>query len=273
MINRLLFFLLMTVIMVSSLQAQKSIKFGENYYDDSKGTIYSREVTVDFKLHTNGFGLGVNIGELQTYYLTSFWNIELVEIKHPKEIRQSFDFQPTTNGKVSRAFIFGKQNNFYVLRGGFGQKRYFSEKAKRKGVAIGLSYEGGPSLGLLKPYYMELKYLEDQGIGNNDFVIRSEKFNEDNKDVFLDIGRIYGASSFAKGLSELSIIPGLHAKAALHFDWGAFDEFVKAVEAGIMVDFYFQNVPIMAENPGVVDAENRPLFINLFLNLQLGKRW
>jgi len=273
MMNRVLFLFAIMVIMGQPLFSQKSIKFGENYYDDSKGTIFSREVTVDFKLHTNGFGLGVNIGELQTYYLTNFWNIELVEIKHPKELRQSFDFQPTTNGKVSRAFIFGKRNSFFVLRGGFGQKRYFSEKAKRKGVAIGLSYEGGPSLGLLKPYYMELKYLEDAGVGNNDFVIRSEKFSEANEDVFLDIGRIYGASSFAKGLSELSVIPGAHAKVALHFDWGAFDEFVKAVEAGVMVDLYFRNVPIMAERSGVVEAENRPIFINLFLNLQLGKRW
>lgn len=272
---KLHFFTFLTLlIMSSSVLAQQSIKLGENYYDENnKGILYSREVTVDFKIHTNGFGLGVNIGELQSYNKTSFWNIELMEIKHPKELRQSFDFQPTTNGKVSRAFIFGKRNSFFSLRGGFGQKRYFSEKAKRKGVAIGLSYSAGPSLGILKPYYLELKYQEDQPQGNSDIVIRSEKYSEDNSDVFLDISDIFGASSFARGLSEISVVPGGHAKVALHFDWGAFDEFVKAVEAGIMVDFYFRTIPIMVEAPSVTAAENTPIFINLFLNLQLGKRW
>ena len=47
---------------------------------------------------------------------------------------------------------------------------------------------------------------------------------------------------------------------------------LKAIEAGIMFDFYFKKVPIMVEND-VIDAENRPFFINLFINLQLGKRW
>jgi len=253
--------------------AQKSLKLGKNYYDESKGIIFSREVTVDFKLHTNGFGLGVNVGELQSYYSTSFWNIEFMEIKHPKELRQSFDFQPTTNGKVSRAFIFGKQNSFFVLKGGLGRKTYFSEKAKRKGVAIGISYAAGPSLGILKPYFLELKYLEEQPTGNSEFVIRSEKFSEQNRDVFLDIGRVFGSSSFARGLGDLSIMPGAHAKVALHFDWGAFDEFVKAIEAGLMVDLYFDDVPIMVEDPRVTAAENSPIFINLYLNLQLGKRW
>ena len=249
--------------------AQQTIELGENYYDDVKGIVYDREFTVDIKLHTNGYALGVNIARLKTYYLTNFFNIEFGEIQHPKQFRQSFDFRPSANGKVSRAFVFGKQNNFFVLRGGMGQKRYFSEKAKRKGLAIGMSYSGGVSLGLLKPYYLELNYPESS---TNDIITRSEKFSEENAAVFLDITRIFGASSFTRGLSELSVVPGGHGRVAVHFDWGAFDQFVKALEAGVMIDFYFQEVPIMVESPLVENVENRPLFINLFLNLQLGKR-
>jgi hypothetical protein len=258
------------VMAVLPALAQQTIELGQNYYDESKGIVYEREFTVDLKLHTHGFALGVNIAQLKTYYLTNFFNIELGEIKHPKQFRQSFDFRPSANGKVSRAFVFGKQNNFFVLRGGLGQKRYFSEKAKQKGLAIGISYEAGPSIGLLKPYYLELQYPEQI---SNEVITRSEKFSEDNADVFLDITRIFGASSFSKGFSEITIKPGAHAKAAVHFDWGAFDEFVKAVEAGVMLDLYFSDVPIMVESPKVDNVENRPLFINLFLNLQLGKRW
>ncbi|MFN7115495.1 MAG: hypothetical protein ACK4TA_01770 [Saprospiraceae bacterium] len=109
--------------------------------------------------------------------------------------------------------------------------------------------------------------------GGGEPTIRSERFSEDNADYFLNINNIYGSSGFTKGLDEIGLMPGGNAKVAIHFDWGAFDEFVKALDAGIMVDFYFRKVPIMVESPQVKNAENTPLFINLFLNLQLGKRW
>ncbi len=270
--NHCKYLVLFIVFLPLLSNAQKRIPDGQNFYDDDrKGIIYNREFTVDFKMHTNGFSFGVNVAQLKSFYLTRFFNIEIGEIRHPKEFRQSFDFQAPTTNSISRSFIFGKQNNFWVLRGGIGEKRYFSEKAKRKGLAIGLSYEAGASLGLLKPYYLELIRFSEPG--SNDFVIKSERFSEDNIDKFLDINSIYGSSGFSKGLGELSIRPGLHAKAAVHFDWGAFDEFVKAVEAGVMIDVFFRKVPIMVESPLVENTENQPLFINLFVNLQLGKRW
>ena len=251
--------------------AQQSFDTNQNIYEEQKGIVYNKEFTVDLKLHTNGYALGVNIANLKSYYKTRFINIELGELKHPKEFRQSFDFQ-TQASKVSRAFVFGKQNNLLVLRGGIGEKRYFSEKARRKGLAVGVSYEGGGSLGMLKPYYLELVRPSNPDDPSN-FAIRSERYTEENASTFLDISRIYGSSGFSKGLSEISIVPGLHGKAAVHFDWGAFDEFVKAMEAGIMVDVFFQNMPIMVESPLVEESENQSFFINLYLNLQIGKRW
>lgn len=250
---------------------QQRIPSGQNYYDDNKGVVYDREFTVDLKIHTNGLSIGANFAQLKTYYLTRFINFEIGEIKHPKEVRQSFDVQPSLTGRVSRSFIFGKQNNFWVIRGGIGEKRYFSEKAKRKGLAIGVSYEAGPSLGMLKPYYLQFINFLDPG--SNAFSYSSEKFSEENADKFLDIVQIFGASGFSEGLGEIMFRPGVHAKGALHFDWGAFDEFVKAIEAGIMVDVYFRKIPIMVESPRLENIENQPLFINLFLNFQFGKRW
>jgi hypothetical protein len=260
------------LMMGLGLSAQQTFEGDQNIYDDSEGIVYDREFSVDLKiLQTNGFAIGVNIARLKTYYLTRFFNIELGELKHPKKFRQSFDFQQQAS-RVSRAFVFGKQNNLYVLRAAFGEKRYFSEKAKRRGVAVGISYGGGLSLGLLKPYYLELIRSSEPG-SPQDFVIRSEKFSESNANTFLEISRIYGASGFTTGLGEINMVPGAHGKFALHFDWGAFDEFVKAVEAGVMVDVFPRRMPIMVESPQVENSENRSLFINLYVNLQLGKRW
>ena len=261
------FFFLLILSTISF--AQTRITGGENYYENGKGIIYDKEFSVDLKiLQTNGYALGVNWGNIKTYYLTRFYNIEFGEIKNPREYRQRFEaYLGSSFNDISRPFIYGKQNKFFVLRAGMGEKRLLSDRARRKGLAIGVSYELGPSLGLLKPYYLEF-------IVDTDEIRRkiSKKYTPENESQFLDVTGIYGGAGFSKGLSELSVVPGGHLKAALHFDWGAFDEFVKAIELGFVVDFYFKKIPIMVESSKLEGVRNSPVFINLYLNLQIGKR-
>lgn len=276
-------FLIFVGVVISALAVQ-----GQSAYDagqfgvDGKGVVYEKEFTVDFRLHTNGFALAANFGKLKTYYKTRYYHIEIGELRHPKEFRQSFDFNIPNTNATSRSYVFGKQNNFYVLRAGIGEKKYFSEKAKKRGLAVGMSYEGGASLGMLKPYY--LRIIRYQDTGPNPGQVSDERLTEGNAPVFLNVNNIYGSAGFGKGLGEISVMPGIHAKVAVHFDWGAFDEFVKAVEAGIMVDAYYKKVPIMVDDadlsnlpsPQIIEprnVQNRPFFINFFVNLQLGKRW
>lgn len=259
-----IYYSLLSLLLLStcSLQAQETIQ-PKQMDDPAKGIIFNREFATNFRLHTHGLSFGVNMGRLQTYYRTKYWHIEVGELKHAKEFKQSWDAASSLNNRVSKAFKFGKQNNLFVVRGGFGAKRYFSEKAKHKGVAVGISYEGGATLGVLKPYYLELK----SGDGNYTY---SARYTADNADRFLNISNIQGASSWTKGFSHLSLLPGAHARFSVHFDWGAFDEYVKSFEGGIMVDAFARKAPIMVELDNV---ENNFLFLNLFLNLQFGKRW
>jgi hypothetical protein len=254
---------------VGVLSAQVTFQPKQPTYEESKGIIYNQEFTVDLKfLQTNGFAIAVNSGKLKTYYLTPFWHFEFGELKHIREFRQqSFESLGFNGIAGGNSFIYGKQNSFFALRVGYGQKRYFSEKAKRKGLAVGISYEAGPTLGILKPYYLDLAYPIDNG---QSIFYRSEKFSQENANVFLDRNRIKGSTGFTKGLTELSLVPGVHLQGSVHFDWGAFDEFVKAIEVGFMADLFVKTVPIMVEVDGI---ENRPYFLNVFINLQLGKRW
>ena len=225
------------------------------------GVIYNTETTINMKLVTHrSFAIGMEFGRLQTYDKTKYYHVSIGEIKHPKEYRQSAD--PSVS-RSFRPYVFGKQNNLLVIRAGWGMKHYFSEKAKQKGVAIGMSYSFGPSLGLLKPYYLALRYTAD-GAGNSR--ILHQKYSEENAAVFLDNTRILGASPFTRGLGKFGFRPGANATVALHLDWGAFDDFVKALELGLMIDAFAQKVPIL------VSSQNDRLFFNFFLNLQLGKR-
>lgn len=256
-----IYIVLTLVALGFSLRAQQVIQ--PRPMQENTGILYTQEFAAGLRLHTNGFAFGITMGNLETYYRTRYFHAEIGEIKHPKEYRQSFDNPGSINGRIARPFKFGKQNNFYVLRGGLGIKRYFTEKAKHKGVAVGLAYEGGVSLGILKPYYLELRATD--GI-----ISVSKKYTPETADQFLNIWQIHGASGWTKGLGELSLIPGAHGKLAVHFDWGAFDEYVKSIEAGVMVDVFTKKAPIMVET---TDVHNSQVFINLFLHLQFGKRW
>jgi hypothetical protein len=247
----------------TAMQAQETFQ-PKQLDDPAKGIVYNKEFAVGLRMHTNGFSLGVNLGEIKTYYRTRYWHFEIGELQHPKEFRQSFDTPSTVNGRISRAFKYGKENSLLVLRAAIGEKRYFSEKAKYKGVAVGLSYEAGATLGMLKPYYLELR----AGDGRASI---TTKYSETTAARFLDIWQIQGASSWSEGLGELSLVPGAHLKAAVHFDWGAYDAYLKSIEAGVMVDAFARETPIMVETSPSV--ENKQLFINLFLHLQFGKRW
>ena len=234
--------------------------------ETARGIVYTSETAYNLRLHTNGYAFGVDIGKLRTYYSTRYLTFEFGEIRHPKETRMSNDYAGL-QGTVSRPFRFGKQNNLFVLRGGVGEKRYFTEKARRKGVSVGMSYSAGPTIGLLKPYYLELYLSPDEQRP------QSARYTEENASIFLDDFLIYGGSGVTKGIGETTIRPGGFIKAALHLDWGAFDKHVKAVEAGFMADIFLQRVPILVERPDLdLLSENRSFFINFFVNIQLGVR-
>lgn len=267
--RQLFFFSLLTFFFSTALQAQQKLDLGKNNYDDKKGIVYLQENTFEVNLHTNGAAIGLNFGKIETFYKTTFWHVGLGELKHFRETRQSRSLQGGALGGNFRSYIFGKQNNFFALRAGYGEKRYFSQKARSKGVAIGIAYQGGVSLGLLKPYHLVLRYVSES-LGQQNY--RSEAYSEENALRFLSNENIFGADSFTKGIGQMNLRPGGHARLGLHFDWGAFDEFVKAIELGVMTDFYLQPIPIMIESPFTPGVRNRAVFVNLYANVQFGKR-
>ncbi len=242
-----------------SLQAQET-----GFEDDGLiGVIYNKEVTVDLRFHTNGiFALAINKAKIKTYYRTTFYQLEIGNLRHSAESRTNDPGISTPQGFSSSSYYFGKRNSFYQVRLGYGEKRYFSEKQEHRGVAIGMSYLLGVTTGILKPYYLDA--WVDSGDGN--FTIQRIPYSEEHHDVFLSVPHILGSSGFKYGWNGISVMPGLHAKVGAHLDWGAYDQFVKALEFGFMLDAFYKKVPIM------VSEKNKPYFLNVYLALQFGKR-
>ena len=250
------------------LLAQQELPGNSNIYDAKAiGIVYDNELTFNVALATpRNFFFGIRSGKLVTYDKTRFWSLSFGDIRHSRERRENPDRVNVVSNRVSRAYVYGKQNQLYALRLGFGKKRLLSEKAREKGVAIGYTYAFGPSLGLVKPYYLE---IEQDGTAPLDV-----RYTGDNDNVFLGNQiNVFGASAWTVGLDEVGLRPGIHAKAAAHFGFGAYDETAKSLEAGIMADYFLGNTDIMVESPLVPGVSNPPLYLSLFINLQIGKRW
>jgi hypothetical protein len=230
---------------------------------EAKGIVYDRERTVEFRLHTHGWALNYQIGTIKSYYKTSYYEFGLGEMYHHKEVNTSTDPVGSSIGSSFRSYTYGKQNYAFVLRGGMGFKRYYTEKASKNGVAVGILLAGGVTAAVMKPYYLEV------GKSNKELV-KSIKYSPETEAVFLDKSKITGSDGIFTGFSESSIIPGAYGRVGVHLDWGAFDEFLKALEVGIQIDMFPKRLPIMVPLNGV--SENKPYFLNLYVSLQLGKR-
>ena len=243
--------LALTILGLSQVHAQK-------LDNNIKGIVYDRETTFDMRLHTFGYAANIDFGKLKTYYKTTFYQFGLGELKSNKEVSRSSEFGGANQTSLT-GFSYGKQNACFALRAGYGSKIYFTEKASKNGVALGMSYAGGVTIAMMKPYYLEI--VTGDRSPNIDV-----KYTPSTAAQFLDLTMIRGRSNFFTGIGETTFIPGLHGEIAVHLDWGAFDEFLRAVEAGIMLDVFPKKVPIM------INQLNRPYFLNLYASVQLGKR-
>ncbi|MCS6916061.1 MAG: hypothetical protein RMK52_00045 [Chitinophagales bacterium] len=235
-------------------------------FPSQSGILYTHELSGGLYLHTAGaWGVFADIGNAENAFSKRLWIIEITQLHHPKEVKQTIDFGMALFGINSpRPFIYGKQNSFYQINISRGKQFLLAEKARHSGVELGLKLAGGLSLGLLKPYYLNLLYPTDN---SGRYEIRTEKYSEQNADKFLDWFSIYGGAGFTQGLLEVKPIPGLHLKGGLNFDWAQNEQSIKALEAGIIADIYYKRIPMM------LNQSNQWFFPNLYISLQLGKRW
>ncbi len=231
---------------------------------DWKGIIYKKEWALDFRITQRGASIAYNSGKIKSYYKTNYYQLELGYTKDPREKGQS----KNAGGGPTGAFSFGKINSVINIRGGVGVKKYLSEKERRNGLSVGYTVEIGPSIALLKPYHLDLIYV-DIIDGRQIRRVVSESFSEENADKFLDRSSISSKSSFFKGFDDLSVRAGIQGKIGAHLATGAFDKYVRAFETGIMFDIFPSKIPILVETEEV--SANR-IFFALYMNFHIGTR-
>jgi len=207
-----------------------------------------------FQLHTSGWGATFTYSKFATYKKKTTYTVDLVKMKHPKEIK----IQGTLD-EAAKDFVYGKLNSLLVLRLGYGKKNMIYEKLRDKGVNIFHSFSFGPSFGLVKPVYLDVNKINAAGTAN----LVSEKYDPEHH----HLGNINGQTRGINGLAELKAIPGLFLKTSLEFEYGEDRSFIKSIEVGAALDVYLSRVPIMA------NIENDYIYPTVFINLMIGKRF
>lgn len=248
-----------TVSSRNQKKADKRDKINQLIRQEEEGAlIFDKQSAFGIKFNTDGWGLFYEKGKYKTIAKTNLLWVEFGERKSTKEERV-----PTLSANqgfiIISSYIYGKQNNFYHLKLGVGQQKLIGGKGNKNGVAVSAIYGGGITAGLLKPYYVEIQNPTNGARESIRYTPETSKF-------FLDPTVILGKGSLGRGFNEMQIIPGAHARTALRFDYGRYNEVLSAIEVGLNVEFYSKKIPII-----LLNKENN-FFFNAYAAITFGKR-
>lgn len=231
----------------------------------------TQEMALGYRFATDGWSIFTSRGFIKTEDVeiphTNFLWIDLSEKHNPKETNSYNEtFVAMFPNEVKPvSYKYGKINNFYQLKIGYGNIKPISGILDRKNVIVNWVYCAGLSLGLLKPYYLDLFLPEGSG-----YIRKYAKYTETNSPYFLDLknqGYIIGGADFTKGIAEIKMKPGLALRSGFFFDYSASRKTFMGIEIGASAEIYAQEIPIMTL------TKNTAYFFNLYADFRFGKRW
>lgn len=188
-----------------------------------------------------GIGLNTNTNSgilggfsfLKTFKNRSFVNLDLTNTKDYRE----FDSPYSYNGK---SFVEGKLNYLINFRPEYGRQWSLFKQASDGGTSLNGRIATGPTIGIQKPYFVDIVYTEAGGKTLTTSVPMAKALdNSYNKSI------ISGEGSIFSGFSEAKFIPGWHLKTALEFKFETLKQNYLAVETGFIVDYFSQPVEIL----------------------------
>jgi len=224
--------------------------------EPDRSLLYKSQWSGGVLIHTRGFGLTLERGTYKTAKRQYLYGLDLIGMSHPKEVKQ-----PRVDVDIKR-YKYGKINSFFILRPTVGVNQRLFRKRREQAVEIDFKMAIGPSLGFLKPIYVEV--IQSAPLP----FILSERYDP----VIHGLSRVQGRSSGYKGLGELKFIPGAHFKTGFMFEYDPEDDGIQALEVGAALDFFGQRVPIMVDKVDDDEFANDFLFTTLYLRIIFGRK-
>ena len=147
--------------------------------------VFSKHSILGIQFRNNGYGAFYELGRTKTNRKTNIYRLDITEIKNPKEEKL-----PSGGFFFGNPYIYGKRNYFYQATLGFGQQYILGQKGNKNGVAVSAVYNAGLSIGMLRPYYVEVV---------NGGSTRVIKYTPQDSVAFLS-PTIFGGGRFWKGV-------------------------------------------------------------------------
>lgn len=229
----------------------------KNTYSQQVDDDYSSETIFGINLNSNGGLIGgamVRHSRILTPTKNLNFGLEIVNVKHPNEIRIS-----TNSGNI---YAIGKKNYLIAFRPQVGLEWELFTKGKEDGIRVSLLLNGGPSIGVLKPYYIQ---YEQFGI------IKIVPYDEKLHDPLTKGTNIVGGAGFFQGFAGTKVVPGLHAKLGLNFEIGNYNSSLSGIETGLLLEGYPYVVDLM-ELSSSFETYNRSTFSSLYVSIYFGGR-
>ncbi len=220
-------------------------------YSSTK-TLFTHEKTFGGMITTSGWGLNFRSGKARGAKTRQIINFEFTTYRHPKETKVKSILD------AGQKFRYGKIATPYFLRASVGVQKVLFDKETPNAIQVRYLLMAGPTLALVKPYYVDYKSAK---LYNNDRV--AKQFDP----LTMTVDSIYGRSKFLTGIGRTLPYPGIHAKAALSFEYASYDEDIKALEVGATLDFMPLPLKIFAYET------RRPLFLQLYVSFNFGSQW
>jgi hypothetical protein len=183
-----------------------------------------------------------------------YLGVEVVNVKHPKEVQQSVNFSGSR-------FTYGKENYLFVVRPQYGREISLFQRSADEGIAINAILAVGPSLGIIKPYYVEI----NEG-NNRTRVVPASSLNTRTPGQPGTGAQPTGSGGFFRGFGESKITVGAHVKAALNFELSAFRNNTTGLEIGFLAELFPQPITIMT------NAERRAFYSSGYITLFFGSK-
>jgi hypothetical protein len=200
-------------------------------------------------------------GELFGKTQYSYISVELVNVKHPREYAAG-------SNSFGGSFLLGKENYLFVLRPQYGREISLFRRNTDEGISVNAIFAAGPSLGIVKPYYVEVssgnttrQIPYSQAIASPTMGGRSEF--------------VVGSGGFFQGIGQSKLTVGLNAKAALSFELSAFRNNTTGLEIGFLSEIFPNKVVIVPNtNAALGDRAigNRNFFTSAYVTLFFGTK-
>jgi hypothetical protein len=216
--------------------------------------IFNKHNIFGIRLATDGYGINFEKGKFKTPSRTVLYDFELNEKHDPKEHHIS----ATSDGINFSSVVPYKLNNLYEFKIAIGQQHLIGGKGNKNGVAVTALYTGGVTIGMLKPYYLD---VQNQITGATSTKTYAQLATDTSEGDY-----ITGASGFTVGWGNLTIKPAVNARQAMRFDYGRLNQTVTAIECGLTEEYYFSKIPL------VYMVKQRAFFFNAYVQIMFGSR-